>query len=91
MFDVLPPPAPVEIYRKRLNLSSATTQTLLDLHAEGNKDSFNAYEGKWFHPYNGILAQNGLSIPFGYFFMYFNMIPSWAMMLAVSFVSRTFM
>jgi hypothetical protein len=90
IFEMLPRPAPIEIYRKRLNLTTTTSQTFLDLHAAESKEGFKLHDG-WFHPYDGPLAQNNLAIPAGYFFYYFNMVPSWAFMLIVSFVSRTFM
>jgi hypothetical protein len=87
---MLPPPAPIDIYRKRLNLTTTTAETLLDLHAQDSKKDFRLHEG-YFHPYDGPLAQYGVALPLGYFFWAFNLVPSWAMMLGVSFLSRTMM
>ncbi len=87
---MVPRPAPIDIYLKRLNITTTTAQTFIDYHTSGHKETFKLHTG-YFHPFDGILAQNGLSIPAGYFFWIFNAIPSWAMMLGVSFISRTFM
>lgn len=48
------------------------------------------YEGA-FHPTNGWLAEYGLNVPLGYAIYYFSLVPSWAMMIGVSFLSRTMM
>ena len=88
--DMVPPPSPVEIYRKRMNLTSTTDQTFVDLYKKGDKEGWTYHDG-YFHPFNGPLAKNGLSVPIGYFFYFFNAIPSWAMMLVVSFFSRSMM
>lgn len=89
-FDMLPPPAPVEIYRKRMNLTSTTDQTFVDLYNKGNKEGWTLHDG-YFHPFDGPLAKNGVLIPLGYLFYALNVIPSWAMMLLVSFFSRRMM
>jgi hypothetical protein len=90
IIEMLPPPAAIDIYRKRLNLTTTTSQTLIDLHAQDTKAGFRLHDG-WFHPFDGPIAKNGLSVPLGYFFWVFNAIPSWAIMLTVSFFSRTMM
>lgn len=90
VFEMLPPPAPIDVYLKRFNLSSTTSQTFLDVHAKDNKDDFYHHDG-YFHPFDGVLAQNHLAVPIGYIFWLFNAVPSWAMMLGVSFLSRTMM
>ncbi len=87
---MVPRPAPIDLYLKRLNITTTTAQTFLDYHASGHKEGFKQHTG-YFHPFDGFFAQNGLSVPVGYFFWLFNAIPSWAMMLGVSFLSRTFM
>ncbi|KAL2260989.1 hypothetical protein VTK26DRAFT_4835 [Humicola hyalothermophila] len=45
----------------------------------------------WLHPFDGKLARYGLNVPLGYAVWALNSIPSWAMMLAISFISRTMM
>lgn len=88
IFEMLPSPAPIDIYVRRLNLTSTTAQTLLDLQASGSKETFKLHDG-YFHPYDGFLAKNGLAVPVGYLFWAFNLVPSWGLMLVVSFVSRS--
>ncbi|KAK3946440.1 hypothetical protein QBC46DRAFT_369784 [Diplogelasinospora grovesii] len=90
IFEMLPPPAPVDVYWKRLNLTTTTAQTLLDFHAQDAKKNFHLIDG-YFHPVDGLLAKNGLAVPLGYFFWVLNAIPSWGMMLVVSFISRAMM
>ena len=87
---MLPQPAAIDVYVKRLNLTSTTPQTLLDLQAQGSKDGFRLHDG-YFHPFDGPLAKNNLAVPAGYLFWFFNAVPSWALMLGVSFLSRTMM
>ncbi|EON99353.1 putative peptidyl-trna hydrolase protein [Phaeoacremonium minimum UCRPA7] len=90
VFEVLPPPAETDIYLKRLNLTTTDTKTLLDLYAAEDKSSFKKHEG-YFHPLDGPLAKNGLAVPIAYLLWGFNAVPSWMMMLGVSFISRTMM
>lgn len=54
--------------------------SVTDLHLQ--------YEG-FFHPFDGPLAQYGLTIPFGYLVWGFSQIPSWMFMIGISFFSRT--
>jgi len=95
VFDILaPPPAPVDVYWRRLNLTTTTAETLLDIY---NKDDNRATALRlldpagYFHPFHGKLAQYGLAVPFGYALWAINAVPSWAMMLFVSFASRSMM
>ncbi|KAK3315370.1 hypothetical protein B0H66DRAFT_343106 [Apodospora peruviana] len=91
IFDVLPEPAPTDIYWRRLNLTTTTSKDIVDLYTKGDKkEDFKLVEG-YFHPINGQLAQYGLAVPLGYFFWALNAIPSWGMMLIVSFLSRSMM
>ena len=92
IFDVLPEPAPVDVYWKRMNMTTTTSKDIIDLWSKGNKDAFELIEGdSWFHPVNGKLATFGVAVPLGYVFWVLNVIPSWAMMLIVSFLSRSMM
>ncbi|KAK3684228.1 hypothetical protein B0T22DRAFT_484006 [Podospora appendiculata] len=90
VFEMLPQPAPVDVYWKRMNLTTTTSQDILDLYAKDDKKDFYLIKG-YFHPFDGQLAQYGLAVPLGYFLWIMNVIPSWAMMLGVSFLSRTMM
>lgn len=89
-FHMLPKPAPINAYWKSLNLSSVTADTIVDLQAKPVEEEFRLIEG-WFHPFNGPLADNNLAVPFGYALWALNAVPSWAMMLIISFFSRSFM
>lgn len=91
LFEMLPPPAPIDIYIKRMNLSTTDSDTFLDLYkTREDKSQFHKKDG-YFHPFNGELAQYGLAVPLAYALWGLSVVPSWAMMLVVSFVSRTFM
>lgn len=87
-FEMLPPPAEINIYKKRLNLTTVTSDELVSL--QGKKDQFKVEDSIW-HPFNGKLAELGVSVPFAYFLWIFNLLPSWAFMLIISFFSRSMM
>jgi len=88
-FQMLPEPAPIEIYKKRLNLTTVTSDDLVALQGK-HKTEFKLEESFW-HPFNGKAAELGLSVPFAYFLWGFNLLPSWAFMLIISFFSRSMM
>ncbi|KAK0705385.1 hypothetical protein B0H67DRAFT_558005 [Lasiosphaeris hirsuta] len=94
IFEMLPSPAPIDVYWKPFNLTSVTGQDLQDLYAkttkEGNKEDFRLITS-YFHPFNGVLADYGAAVPIGYALWALNVLPSWAMMLIVSFLSRSMM
>lgn len=90
IFDLLPKPAPVEMYKKRLNLTTTTSDDLVALQASGSKEGFTVVDG-WFHPFSGKAAETGLAVPFGYVTWAFGLLPNWLFMLLVSFGSRTMM
>ncbi|KAK7425272.1 hypothetical protein QQZ08_008293 [Neonectria magnoliae] len=91
VFEMLRPPAHVDVYKKRLNMTTTTSEDLVNLFESGSKDEFNLQEDGWFHPIHGKAVENGLAVPFGYVMWAFGLVPSWAFMLIVSFVSRTMM
>ncbi|KAL1305210.1 hypothetical protein AAFC00_002128 [Neodothiora populina] len=78
------------VYSIALNRTSVTAGEIAAIHTDAKYAEKAPYEG-YFHPFDGQLAQYGLAIPFGYAVYYFNMVPSWAMMVGISFLSRTFM
>jgi hypothetical protein len=86
--DLLPPPAQVDVYRKRLNFTTTTSD---DLVAFRNDRSALKLEDGWFHPFNGKATELGLAVPFGYIVWAFNIVPNWLFMLVVSFASRSMM
>ncbi|KAK8094050.1 hypothetical protein PG997_000735 [Apiospora hydei] len=90
VFEMLPEPAPIDIWVKRFNLTTTTSEDIIARHAEGYKKTFQLHEGT-FHPFNGWWAQNHLSLPVGYVLWFFNVVPSWLLMLTLSFVSRSMM
>lgn len=91
LFEMLPEPAPIDIYIKRLNLTTATPDTVVELYkSRGDKSQFKKKDG-YFHPFDGELAKYGVAIPVAYLLWGLGVVPSWAMMLAISFISRTMM
>lgn len=89
-FDMLPAPAPIDIYKKRLNLTTTTSETLVNLQAADNRPGFVLLDS-WFHPFDGKVAELGLSVPYGYAMWAFGLLPNWLFMLIVSFASRSMM
>lgn len=88
---MLPEPAPIDIYIKRLNLTTTTPDTIVDLFQKrADKSEFKKKDG-YFHPFNGELAQYGVAVPVAYLLWGLGVVPSWAMMLGISFFSRTVM
>lgn len=89
-FEVLPKPAPVIVRSKGLNHTTTTMKDFTDLHSSGSWKDSTPYEG-YFHPFDGPLAKYGLAVPLGYVFWFFNVVPSWLMMIGISFLSRSWM
>ena len=87
-FEMLPEPAPINIYKKRLNLTTVTSDDMVAL--KGHKEEFTLLDS-FFHPFNGKAAELGISVPLAYVLWGFNLLPSWAFMLVVSFFSRSMM
>ncbi|KAI4866955.1 hypothetical protein F4820DRAFT_230992 [Hypoxylon rubiginosum] len=90
IFEMLPEPAPIDIWTKRFNMTTATSDDIVTLQKEGYKSSAKLHDG-FFHPFNGVLAKNGVATPVGYILWGFNLLPSWAFMILVSLLSRTMM
>ncbi|CAD0092850.1 unnamed protein product [Aureobasidium mustum] len=91
----LPQPLPDQttpattVYYLPLNRTTVTAQDIVELATEKAFKEKTPYEG-FFHPFNGMLAQTGLAIPFGWVVYGFSVMPSWALMIGISFFSRTF-
>lgn len=91
LFELLPEPAPVDIWMKRMNLSTTNPDDYLELYkTREDKSQFKKKEG-YFHPFDGELAKYGVAVPVAYILWGLSVVPSWAMMLGVSFLSRTMM
>ncbi len=94
LFQILPTPAPVEIYTRRTNLTTVTGAEVVEAATAADRVEAGWHlfsQDGYFHPFEGKLAKLGLSVPLGYFFWALNAIPSWGLMLIVSFISRTMM
>ncbi|KYK55308.1 hypothetical protein DCS_07271 [Drechmeria coniospora] len=89
-FGMVPDPDKVEIYKKRLNLTSTTSDDLVALHEAETKEGWVALES-WFHPFTGQATELGLAVPWGYIIWAFNLVPNWLFMIIVSFASRSMM
>ncbi|PGH01846.1 hypothetical protein GX51_05026 [Blastomyces parvus] len=78
------------VHMARLNTSSVDAEAIYKVHAEKTWESNAAFDNT-FHPVDGRLAQYGLIVPFGHAMYYIGMVPSWLMMVGISFISRTLM
>jgi len=87
--EMLPPPATIDIYLKRVNTTTTTSESLVELWESGT-EKMKLHEGA-FHPFHGWLVQNGLVTPVAYVLWLFSNVPSWAFMVLMSFVSRSLM
>lgn len=90
VFELGAPGTPVDIHILNLNTTNTTPKTFTDLHSSRTWAKMRKYEG-YFHPFDGPIAQIGLSLPLAYLIWVFSVIPSWAFMIGVSFISRTLM
>ncbi|KAI1816425.1 hypothetical protein GGS20DRAFT_538265 [Poronia punctata] len=90
ILEMLPEPSNINIWSKRLNMTTTTSDDLVQLHKNGYKEEAHLHDGL-FHPFNGAIAQNGLSTVVGYVLWAFSLVPSWAFMIFVSFFSRRMM
>lgn len=90
IFEMLPPPASIDLWAKRLNMTTVTSDDFVQLQKDGYKQQAKLHDGI-FHPFNGWFAQNGLSTIVGYVLWGFNLVPSWLFMVVVSMLSRTMM
>lgn len=90
ILEVSAPGTPVDVRINRMNMTSATVKDFTDLHSSRSWVNKPKYEG-YFHPFDGPIAKLGLAQPIGYIIWGFSVIPSWAFMIGVSFLSRTIM
>jgi hypothetical protein len=73
-----------------VNRTSVTAPEIAALHIQEKYKETTPYEG-FFHPFDSPLAKAGVLIPMGWVIWGFSKIPSWAFMIGVSMLSRTFM
>ncbi|KZF19935.1 hypothetical protein L228DRAFT_285330 [Xylona heveae TC161] len=93
----LPVPAPDQskpetpIHIVWLNRTHTEPSDFVKIHNEKVWETHSEkYEGV-FHPFDGFVAQQGLTIPVGYVRFAFSLIPQWAFMLGISLFTRNFM
>ena len=73
-----------------LNTTTTTAKEIVQIHTQKAYEKTPVYEGA-FHPFDGWLAQFGLNTVLAYVVTVFGLIPSWAFMIIISFVSRNVM
>lgn len=78
------------IHLKNVNATTVTPEVIYNVHADKTWSKSPAYDGA-FHPFDGWLAQNQLSVPIAYALYGFSIIPSWMFMIGISIFSRTVM
>jgi hypothetical protein len=78
------------LYITHLNQTIVTSKDIVEIQTKKTYKDVQPYEG-YFHPFDGILAKTGALVPFGYVIYAFTIIPSWLLMVSISFISRTFM
>lgn len=82
-------PAPLAYYMP-LNRTSVTSSEITEISTKETYKSNPPYEGLW-QPFSGLIAQYNLGTPIGYVLWGFSKMPSWLPMIAISFLSRSFM
>lgn len=90
IFEMLPRPLEVDIYVKRLNLSTVVAKDIVDFLPQEGRAKFRKLDG-YFHPFDGPLAEYGVLVPLAYVTWVFSYIPNWLFMFGVSAISRTLM
>jgi len=73
-----------------LNMTTTTTQEIVKIHTDKTYKEVEEYTGHY-HPINGTLAKFGLLTPLGYLLYGMGVVPSWAIMIVISFLSRNVM
>lgn len=88
IFEIGATGTPVDIHIINLNTTTTDVKMLTELNSKRSWANRPKYEG-YFHPFDGPIAQYGLAQPLAYLIWIFSVIPSWAFMIGVSFLSRT--
>ena len=78
------------MYVVRLNTTTTTVQEIVNIHSKKTYEESKPVEGA-FHPFDGWLAQYQLNVALGYVLFAFSKVPSWSVMLVISFLTRTMM
>ncbi|MCJ1309051.1 hypothetical protein MMC25_002706 [Agyrium rufum] len=83
-------PATTQINPVTLNTTTVTAKEIIDIYTKETWKEKPVYEGYW-HPFDGEFAKTGLNYILGYTFYGFGVVPSWMIMITVSFLSRSLM
>ncbi|OAX77379.1 hypothetical protein ACJ72_08324, partial [Emergomyces africanus] len=78
------------IHISGVNATTIDAETIYKIHSEKTWENKPSYDST-FHPVDGTLARYGLNVPLGYLLYGMSMVPSWLMMVGISFISRTVM
>ncbi|KAM5447931.1 putative peptidyl-tRNA hydrolase [Microsporum audouinii] len=78
------------IHPVRLNATTVTADEIYKVHSEKLWEKEPELQ-TMFHPFNGLAAEYRINELVGYIIYCLGMIPSWAMMVGISFISRTMM
>ena len=70
--------------------STQLASQISQLHLAETYKEITPYEGYW-HPFDGLVIKYGLETPIAYVLWAFGKMPSWLPMIAISFLSRSFM
>jgi len=84
------PKTPLHIVPLNFTDTEISDITAIPSSSKSKYLEFDEYTGIM-HPFDGIVAQMGLIQPFGYVMHAIGTVPSWMMMLGISFVSRQIM
>ena len=80
-------PAPSTVRINYLKFNGTTAQDMVALHTGKKYEDGLVYES-YFQPFDGLLAQYGVSKLVGYVWFGVSLVPSWAFMLVISMVTR---
>ncbi|KAI1614763.1 PTH2 family peptidyl-tRNA hydrolase [Exophiala viscosa] len=86
------PQAKTPLHIKPLNFSETSTTSIVEIPSRSKSTYLkeDEYTGL-LHPFDGLLSKFGLQQPFGYVMWGLGVMPSWVMMIGISFVSRQVM
>jgi hypothetical protein len=76
----------------RLNTTTVTTDDIISIPSSSGSRylDYKTYDGMM-HPIDGTFQKFGVAVPFGYVLWALGAVPSWFMMLLISFASRQIM
>jgi hypothetical protein len=86
------PDAPTDLRIIRLNTTTVKVEDITSIPSASKSryEDYKPYDGI-LHPIDGAFQKYGVAVPFGYILFAMGAIPSWLMMLVISFASRQIM